>query len=773
MFTNTNARRSKDNATAKSPRSFLCVFASLRLCVSLLVSIALIPASASAADGFVPIFDGKSLDGWVGQDMSFWSVEDGAITGTITAEHAPPMNQYLVYQNELVDDFELKLEFRLTGSTTGNTNGGFQFRSRLLPGGDVAGYQVDNNFGQPWKVRLYDEFGRHDLALEGERSRFDAEGAKHVVPLELAPGAQDFQLDQWHEYHLVADGPNLSLSINGKLVAVCTDNDPQQFEARGVLAMQLHTGPPMKAQFRNLRLKRLSRGQDPSPRERLWAEAALAWELGERPSAHQPPLAVHGQVVAGHSPDGPAADADATVAQLEDGYFDAGKQWSVPGDAVTVYLRARAADGNWSQALFAKRGGHDRLNFNLFGADLPGTDSADIGFEIRTDRGFCQASFPVTEIDADAWHDLVGRYDGRALEILCDGRVLARTEAEGNLVLNDEPLLIGAETDGDRVVRPFTGSMQHAAVWTRALSDDELRTVLGTDDRTAAQSLTPGDHDRRLTVDGRERSYLVHVPPGYDAGTPTPVVLIYHGAGMNARLMTLFCQMHKKSDEAGFIAVYPNGTGRTGLMLTFNAGGLSGPYAERQADDVRFTAALLDDLARAANVDARRVYATGMSNGGMMCYRLAAELSDRIAAVAPVAGTLALEDCQPKRPVPVLHFHGADDGIVPFDGPGDKTPAFLSFKSVDDSVRTWARLNGCPEEPDTRELPDVEDDQTRVTCQVFGPGTDGAEVVLYTIHGGGHTWPGVKSPLALIGKSTRDISANDLIWEFFQKHVLK
>ena len=104
--------------------------------------------------------------------MSFWSIEDGAITGTISPEHAPAMNQYLVWQPELVENFELELDFRLTGSATTNTNGGFQFRSRRLPNGDVAGYQVDNNFGQPWKVRLYDEFGRHDLALEGQRSVF-------------------------------------------------------------------------------------------------------------------------------------------------------------------------------------------------------------------------------------------------------------------------------------------------------------------------------------------------------------------------------------------------------------------------------------------------------------------------------------------------------------------------------------------------------------------------------------------------------------------------
>lgn len=428
-------------------------------------------------DGFAPIFNGRTLDGWRGQDMSFWSVEDEAITGTITPQHVPPMNQYLVYQPELVENFELKLEFRLTGSTTPNTNGGFQFRSRRTPNGDVAGYQVDNNFGQPWKVRLYDEFGRHDLALEGERSRFDPAGMRHVEPLTLEAGARDFQLDQWHEYHLLANGQNLALRINGKLVAACTDDDPQQFEPAGVLAMQLHTGPPMKAQFRKLRMKKLPPTQTITPRERLFETAALDWTLGDRPASHQPPLAMHGDISTELASAGQGANSASTVAEFKNAWFDAGKDWNTPGAAITVYLRARAADGNWSQALFSKRGGHDRLNFNLFATDLSGEPGADIGFEIRTDQGFYQVSFPTSKIDATAWHDLVGCYDGKALAIYCDGKLMHETPASGNLVQNAEPLLIGAETDGSQIVRPFTGQMERAAVWSRALDKDELRLI--------------------------------------------------------------------------------------------------------------------------------------------------------------------------------------------------------------------------------------------------------------------------------------------------------
>jgi hypothetical protein len=429
-----------------------------------------IPAEA----GFEKIFDGRSLDGWLGQDMSFWSIEDEAITGTISPAHAPTLNQYLVWQPELVDDFELKLDFRLTGSATPNTNGGFQFRSRRLPNGDVAGYQVDNNFAQPWKVRLYDEFGRHDLALEGERSRFDAEGRRHVEKLTLEAGASDFRLDQWHEYHLTAAGPHLTLKINDKLVAECSDNDREQYEPVGVLAMQLHTGPPMKAQFRSLRIKRLQNREPLSARQRLLATAALNWQLGERPASHQPPLNPVGKITAGLAAEGSAARAGAKIARLENGYFDAGAAWNTPARAITVYLRARVPDGDWKYALFAKRGGHDRVNFNLFSVDLSDTPGPDVGFEIRTDRGFFQASFPVANIDATAWHDLVGQYDGQSIRILCDGKVMAQHHAEGDLAQNSEPILIGAETDNGQVVRQMTGEIEEAALWTRSLADDEL-----------------------------------------------------------------------------------------------------------------------------------------------------------------------------------------------------------------------------------------------------------------------------------------------------------
>lgn len=143
------------------------------------------------------------------------------------------------------------------------------------------------------------------------------------------------------------------------------------------------------------------------------------------------------------------------------------------------------------------------------------------------------------------------------------------------------------------------------------------------------------------------------------------------------------------------------------------------------------------------------------------------------AAIAPVAGTLAITDPKPTRPVSVIHFHGTADRIVPPTGPGNRTPRFLTFKSVDETIRLWANLNGCPPEPKTVDLPAATDDGTKVRCTTYGPGKDGAEVVLITIEGGGHTWPGQQPPVWFIGRSTRNVSANDLIWEFFCKHPMQ
>ena len=299
-----------------------------------------------------------------------------------------------------------------------------------------------------------------------------------------------------------------------------------------------------------------------------------------------------------------------------------------------------------------------------------------------------------------------------------------------------------------------------------------LFTLLGAASQAgAAMPLEPGDHQRTATANGQTRAYLVHIPHG-GLDEPAPVVLALHGAGINAQVMVRLSGLNAKSDEAGFVAVYPNGSGLGDWVLTWNAGGFPEKIAERKPDDVAFIEAVLDDLGAVVPVDPKRVYATGLSNGAMMCYRLAAELSGRIAAIAPVSGTLALDQWAPDRPVPVLHFHGTADRIVPFGGPGENMRKLLAFKSVADTIRLCREANHCSVEPETVQIPDTIDDGTTVVRSTYAPEDTGAEVVLYTIENGGHTWPGQSPPNRFLGKSTKDVAANDVIWDFFKRHQL-
>ncbi|MCI0746162.1 MAG: DUF1080 domain-containing protein [Verrucomicrobia subdivision 3 bacterium] len=415
-------------------------------------------------------------------DPSYWTVEDGAITARITKEHPCAVNQYLVWKGGELADFELKLKSRLNGE--GGINNGFQFRSRVLPDHDVCGYQMDNNLQTPWLVRLYDEYGRHTLAWRGERATFDPSGDRTVAKISDAEGAAWFRLEDWHEYHLTCIGPRIALRIDGRLAAEVQDHDPRRQELQGALALQLHSGPPTVVQFKEIRLKilkaALPKPRTPETDEQLHAlrrDALAWWDLDTGGHGAKPPLR--------HIPGwdkfelnvratGRGAQPGADVVLLHGAYFDAGPDLHGSSDAVTVYLRARDPQGAWNSALFAKRGGHDRVHFNLFSADLPETAGPDIGFEIRTTQGSAGVSFPVSKIDPTAWHDLVGRYDGRSLELFCEGRRMAAKPWMGDLTTNREPLLIAAETDAGKVVRHFHGELQTAALWLYALADKEL-----------------------------------------------------------------------------------------------------------------------------------------------------------------------------------------------------------------------------------------------------------------------------------------------------------
>lgn len=288
-----------------------------------------------------------------------------------------------------------------------------------------------------------------------------------------------------------------------------------------------------------------------------------------------------------------------------------------------------------------------------------------------------------------------------------------------------------------------------------------------------AETLNPGDHNRKLTVDGRERNFLVHIPPKYDPKKPTPVILAFHGGGANASNMVAFSNLNDKSDKSGFIVVYPNGSGRQEKILSFNGGNCCAYAMNNKIDDVEFTRKILDNLAKSANIDPKRIYATGISNGGIMCYLLASELSERIAAIAPVGGPMGTSNCNPKRPVSVIHFHGTDDEFAPFKGGKGKGFTGTEFYSVDHSIQAWIKANGCNKAPSILNIHDNSKDGTTITRKTFGSGKDNSEVVLIEIQGGGHTWPGQEPRLKSLGKSTKNISANDLMWEFFQKHPIR
>jgi polyhydroxybutyrate depolymerase len=289
----------------------------------------------------------------------------------------------------------------------------------------------------------------------------------------------------------------------------------------------------------------------------------------------------------------------------------------------------------------------------------------------------------------------------------------------------------------------------------------------------APPARSDADRVRAVRVAGRERTYILHVPPA-GFGREFPVVVAFHGGASNAAAMRRFSALNEKADRAGFVVVYPNGSGRLPRALTWNAGRCCGQASAARIDDVAFTRALLDDLAGIEKVDRSRVFATGMSNGGQMAYRLGVELSDRIAAIAPVAASLEVDVRALARPVPVVHFHGTDDRFLPFGGgAGSRSLSRSAHRGVWRGLDTWARASGCSDRTTSEALPDRREDETTVERHSYAGCPAGAEVVLYLVRGGGHTWPGSPGDVRTLGVTSQDISANDVMWEFFTRHPLR
>ncbi|MGC4028963.1 MAG: PHB depolymerase family esterase [Steroidobacteraceae bacterium] len=277
----------------------------------------------------------------------------------------------------------------------------------------------------------------------------------------------------------------------------------------------------------------------------------------------------------------------------------------------------------------------------------------------------------------------------------------------------------------------------------------------------------PGEYEIRLQQDGRERFALLHVPANYDARQPMPLVVALHGGGGSAQHMAddRHYGLIGKSESAGFLVLFPNGVSNraNGMLATWNAGNCCGRARDGKVDDVGFLRALVADVSRRANVAPQRVYATGMSNGAMMAYRLACEASDVFHAIMAVAGTDNTAACAPANPVPVLHVHARDDELVLFGGGAGRsrrTDQVTDFVSVADSIAKWVRLDHAAATP--KRVLSV----TGAYCDLHEALPGGAPVQLCVTETGGHSWPGGNKARAGEAPS-RAVSANDLMWEFF------
>lgn len=271
----------------------------------------------------------------------------------------------------------------------------------------------------------------------------------------------------------------------------------------------------------------------------------------------------------------------------------------------------------------------------------------------------------------------------------------------------------------------------------------------------------------QIEVGGKLRNYWTYVPAGINRTQPVPLLLVLHGsAGSGGDMMAVTQRGYERiADKDKFVVVYPDA-----LERRWNE-------QNGDADDVGFLLAIIDNLAADSIIDIKRVAVAGISNGGMMAQRLACEYPDRVAVIATVAGSMPeglAGRCKPSKAVPVMVIHGTQDPIVPWEGgPVAGFEDFGKVLSVRGTVAFWVANNRCRTNPVTSKEPDGDPaDGTQVRKELFLDCADQKEVALVSVEGGGHTWPGGFQylPERFIGKTSKDVDANQLTWEFFRRN---
>jgi len=261
--------------------------------------------------------------------------------------------------------------------------------------------------------------------------------------------------------------------------------------------------------------------------------------------------------------------------------------------------------------------------------------------------------------------------------------------------------------------------------------------------------------------DGRLREYMVYLPNNYTGSIDFPLVIHLHSGGWTAQQDMDYIKLNQVADTSGFIVVYPSAIGKR-----WNSGGVPAP--DPDVDDVGFINALIDIMSNRYSIDLERIYACGYSRGGFMAYTLACQLSDRIAAIASVAGVLSTSsaaNCHPLRTIPVLHIHGTADTWVPINGTSD-------IYSADQTLSYWTSFNDCGQ-VDTTILPDLDaTDGCTVEKITYTNCSDNSNVVYYKVINGGHTWPGAGPPGYSAGNTNQDINASVEIWNFFKNYEI-